>query len=125
MIGKTIAVTVATLAMMSQASVAVAANGAAGRSAAGQVATSGAPHRSVAASPVGVASNRAALGLPIAATPVPCTLTDGVRVACATSSESSALAGTSGSIFILLGAIAAIGLGVAAAASQSSAANSP
>ncbi len=110
MIGKTMAITVAAFAMMSQASVAAAANQA--------------PARTVAQDPDGVASNRAALGLPIT-TATPCTPTDGVRVACATPSGSSALAGGSGSIFILLAVIAAIGLGVAAAASQSSAANSP
>lgn len=110
MIGKTIAITVAALAMMSQASVAVAATRV--------------PVRTVAQDPVGVASNRAALGLPIAAA-APCTPTEGVRVACATPGNSSALAGGGGSLFILLAAIAAIGLGVAAAASQSSAANSP
>lgn len=110
MIGNRIAITVAAFAMMSQASVAAAA--------------SQAPARSIAQDPVGVASNRAALGLPIE-TAARCTPTDGVRVACSASSESSTFAGGGGSIFILLAAIAAIGLGIAAAASQSSAANSP
>ncbi len=108
MIGKTITITVAAFAMMSQASIAAASP----------------------ADPVGLASNRAALGMPIGtaagADAEPCIPTEGVRIACTSNSGSSALAGGRTGVFVLLGAIAAIGLGVAAAAGGSSrAATSP
>lgn len=105
MIGKTFTITIAAFAMMSQASMAVAA-----------------PQ-----GPVGLASNQAALGIPVTAVTAvdTCVPTDGVRIACAADTGSSAFAGRGSSIFVLLAAIAAIGLGIAAAASGSSSPTSP
>ena len=102
MIGKTLTITIAAFAMMTQASMAVAA----------------------APSPVGLASNQAALGMPVTAIET-CVPTDGVRIACAAGAGSSALAGRRAGIIVLLAAIAAIGLGIAAAAGGHSSPTSP
>lgn len=133
MIGKNIAITVATLAMMSQATVAIAAGRptAAGFTAAGRaasttpsVSTSLSDAASLTGTATGLASNRAALGMPIAAS-APCAPSDGIRIACLPAAGSSEFAKGGSGIFVLLAAIAAIGLGIAAAASGNGSPNSP
>lgn len=73
------------------------------------------------AAPVGISSNRAALGLPVAAVDT-CTTVAG-RASCAPANSSQLAGGVS--IVVLLLALAAIGAGIYIAADEDTSPNSP
>lgn len=85
--------------------------------------SNGAP--STAAPAAGMASNRAALGLPVQAASTPCAPSPStVRIGCAIGEEGSQAVRASG-LIVLLAAVAAIGLGIAAVKNADTKPNSP